>query len=350
MQRNIFYFILLLLSIPLGVSAQIGSGLPGGSTTIRTEPRYPTPGSEVRLIVTSYEGDETSALITWFENGKLLEQGRGLTEVTIITPDAGKRTSIVANLELTNGKKVAGEYILSPASVSIIPQADTYVPPFYKGKAIPTIGSDTYLIAIPEFFNSDGSITDPDILSYEWWSDGGELENSTRAVAKLKNPIFIRPIRVLVTVKGPNNQTARNDIVIPPRRPSIVLYNYNPIFGIWYNNAIPPSFSIGNSEVEVHAEPYFFAKKMVSSLSYDWGLPGNVAPFRSSNNSLVLRPEEGASGTSVITLTAHDITKSITSFLQEAKTSFSVFYTSDQGGQSGNTTTESPGGNSLPNF
>lgn len=346
MLRNIFFIGIFLLA-PLFTHAQT---VPGGNTFIRTEPRYPVPEKEITVFFTSYEGDLDSALISWFKDGKLIERGRGLTSIKMRAPKAGVRIEIVAHADLVNGRVIASEHILSPSSVTILVNAQTHTPPFYKGKAIPTVGGNVNLIALPEFYDSSGKPIDPDTLSYEWWAESGQLEKVKGRSTVLKNPIFMRDIRVMVTVFGPGGRNAESDTLIPARTPSIVLYENDPSLGVWYNTSVPPSFLLNKAEVSLHAEPYFFSKSIIPSLSFDWTLPGSSAPYRSSNQRLVLRPEEGASGLSVINLSAHDALNNVVSMFQQAKTSFSVRYSPEilqdtSGGQT-QVNTNSP----LPNF
>jgi hypothetical protein len=47
---------------------------------------------------------------------------------------------------------------------------DAYVPPFYKGKALLTEGSDVKIVAMPEIKSGSGTIN-PKNLTYSWKKD-----------------------------------------------------------------------------------------------------------------------------------------------------------------------------------
>ncbi len=60
---------------------------------------------------------------------------------------------------------------ITPEDLDIIWQANSYVPPFYEGKALfPPVGTVSF-VAMPGFIDSNGNPVNPKKLIYTWSQD-----------------------------------------------------------------------------------------------------------------------------------------------------------------------------------
>lgn len=301
------------------------------TTTITTVPKVPAASEDVMLTLTSYDGNLEAATISWFRDGKLIERGRGLRRVTVTMPALGKSTTVTAIAELTTGKQISKELVLHANTVTVVTNAGTRTPPFYKGKARPTIGSATLLSVFPELF-VNGARVDPDRLIYSWWSDGGNFVGKSSGSGLrnmwLNNPYFNRDIQVVVDVTDPSTGTKGQGMVtIESSAPKALLYENHPLWGIWYNAVLPNTFVLNKAELNVTAEPYFFTREdALKGLEFQWLVPGASAPFRSSGNALVFRPIEGEEGEATVSLTVRSPSREGRIASQQAKVGFSATY------------------------
>jgi hypothetical protein len=165
-----------LFLLPLAVLAQTQS-LPISNqkvlstkfSTLRTSPEFPGPNTKIKVRIEAYGVDIGNAKIIWSIDGVPTYEGNGLTEISFTTKNLGEKTVVTVTAFTTVGRRLDDEITIEPAEVDLLWEAKTYVPPFYKGKALPTYASDVRVTAMPRL----GSVTaDPNEYSYVWrrWS------------------------------------------------------------------------------------------------------------------------------------------------------------------------------------
>lgn len=289
----------------------INSNLPSGiieqiSTTII--PKVPSPGEQVTITVESFSSDLNKSLITWQSNGKTIKEGRGERTVSFFAPESGKSLTINLIIRKEEGGLVQKSFSFSPADVDIIYEAQTYTPPFYKGKALYTSEAVIRYIAMPNFVQANGTKISPDNLVYTWKVNDSVLQNFSgygRRVFETKSGVIQRPVKVGVEVSAVNSDLKAKDfIMIDTQNPEVVLYENNPLLGVIYEKGIFGSFLLDRPEVELQSVPYFFSikSKDLSDVDYVWKINGELAEIGSKSSASRFRNETGEAGHSIISL------------------------------------------------
>lgn len=132
--------------------------------------------------------------------------------------------------------------------VDLVVEAETYKPSFYRGRALPTMGNQVRLVAVP----LDRS---PNDFTYQWSVDGQSLP-SNGPIATFSDLFKQRP-RVAVNVVD-NNGTlfARAEETVTLSKPEVVFYEQNLLRGHG-SRAINGTHTLVGEEGVIRAEPYF---------------------------------------------------------------------------------------------
>lgn len=193
---------------------------------------------------------------------------------------------------------------------------DSYTPPFYEGKAMPTSSSEIKVIAMPEIKNSSGFV-DPNNMIYSWQldqnnqqADSGYGKNSFLYVSDFldtSNDVSV----VTTTVDG--QDSAQGGLNIKTINPKIDFYKDDLTLGTDWQQALSDESWVSGNEI-VQAAPYFISPKdfRIPTLVFTWSVNGQQVPTLSYNESILpLQAQPGASGTSQIGLEI-DSTQNIT--------------------------------------
>ena len=83
-------------------------------------PEYPVPGENVHLTVQSYGLDLNRSIVVWYENGKEIARGIGVTTATIIAGKLGSRTTIEVVAEDDAGLVGSAQATIRPTEVDLL--------------------------------------------------------------------------------------------------------------------------------------------------------------------------------------------------------------------------------------
>jgi hypothetical protein len=284
--------------LPLGVEEQV---------TIQQIPSIPKPGETVSVQITAYSTDLNKAKITWTLDGKVITSQTGATTFKFLAPQSGKVSTLVITIEKEGGGTLTKTIVVSPADVDLIYEAQTYAPPFYKGKKRFTSEAVIKFIAVPNFVTSKGNKVPVSDLVYTWKVNGSVQQSVSgygKNVFSAKGTLIERPTQVTVEVSAINSTLkASQTINYRSSAPEVVLYENNPILGVVYEKAIQGSFNLDRPQVDFEAVPYFFSGnyKDSSSISYAWSLNGTAITSKGINeNYLVLRNDKNEEGKALI--------------------------------------------------
>lgn len=281
---------------PFTVSNELG---------IEIIPTYPRPNEPVFINLTLYTGDLNSADIEWYKNDKLVLRGKGKVNYSFMAGAVGEETKIEIAVRLLNGASFSEAFILNPASVDLVWEANSYVPPFYKGKALHSRQGNLKVVAMPEFVKNGRRIA-PENLVYEWSNKVDVYQNQNgygKNVLTLNGSLLGRTENIEVLVTDPvNNLVAEGFIDVSPVSPEIVFYQNDPYYGHIFDTAITGSFNLKTDEVQIMAAPYFFTKERDGRLKYEWMLNGTSVPNLLGSKTAIFRKPEKETGRSVISL------------------------------------------------
>ncbi|MBP9757598.1 MAG: hypothetical protein KBD06_03280 [Candidatus Pacebacteria bacterium] len=249
--RYIIFLVTLLIALP--VSAQ--ELFDGQKLFMAVTPQYPKPGEAVTLTVQSPLLDLSQRTIIWRNAGTIVSEGEGETVYRFIAPSSGGRADISARVD---GVGEDLSISITPLSVDLLWEADTYAPGLYRGRRLPSLGSSITLQALPHFMKDGVEIPDSQLLYT--WKQNGEVLLSGRGKSSLKIPVseFSQTNTVSVNVTTSDKMLgADRTVSIPTAEPDVRLYFEHPLYGTMYHAAVPRDTAIGDTEMTFTAIPYF---------------------------------------------------------------------------------------------
>jgi len=321
--RNNFIKTLLLLALGMvflptttfGQIGQINIDIPyalSNELGVEIIPNYPRPNETVFINLVLYTGDLNSADITWYKNDEKVLSGKGEIRYNFRAGNVGEEAKIKIQIKLLSGVSFSKTFTLNPASVDIVWEADSYVPPFYRGKALHPKQGALRVIAMPEFVKNGNKISAKNLV-YEW-SNGLDVYQDQSGYGKnvvfLNGSLLGRTENIKVLVTDPvNNLVAEGFVDIKPIDPEIVFYENNPYYGHLFNSAIINTFNLKTDEVQILSAPYYFTRESIGSLTYEWRLNNQTIPNLSSSRTAIFRKPEDEDGKSIIGLRVENLNR-----------------------------------------
>ena|SRR3989344_311943 len=292
---------------------------------VSTSPQSPKPGETVRVTIESYLSDLSRATITWSVNNKIIEKGIDKTSFSFKVGPSGGSTRLGVLIVTNEGEEVYKEYSFNPLGLTILWEADTYTPPFYKGKPLATYQSHVRAVVIPDAVKAGGAF-DTSALSYTWKQNGYAIPEASGYGKNSYTFTAPRPYeetRVGVSA-SPLKEGARSEFALnlPITNPFIFFYEVHPLLGVRYERPLGSEVALSQKDISLRAEPFFFSngKNEAESISYTWALNGKtiVNPGR----AITLRNTEGIKGESQLSLGMYGIKKTFQSASQMIRLKF----------------------------
>jgi len=272
------------------------------SIGVTVAPESPAPFENTTITLNSYTNNLDSVLITWFVNGSNSSSGIGKKSFSLNAPAAGAESVVVAKISLPEGA-LEIRVVIKPNSMILLWQAeDSYVPPFYRGKAMPTEDSEIKVVAMPETKNVSAKN-----MIYNWKKD---YTNDQGASGYGKNSYiytndYLEPTsNISVTASTTDGASSQSNINIGVAAPKISFYKKDTTLGIIWEKALEQGHRIFGEETLV-AIPYFVSPKNLQHPSLIWNWSINNSPISvpiGKRNLLPLKVEEGITGTSKVRL------------------------------------------------
>lgn len=291
-------------------------------------PEIPKPGEEVTITTELYgDIDLNTTLITWKVNGKETLRGVGKKEFKFIMSDSGTLTTVDFQASPINAPVITKSWSFAPVDVDILWQANTYTPPFYKGKALFTPESNVTFIALPNILIG-GKRVDPSDVVYKWKVDrvvDGANSGFGKTSYDYTGSIILRPTLIQAEVYAAANSAFKGigGFEISHIFPQALIYEDNPLYGILFNKALRNQYTIKENEVEVSVVPYFFSTEgKNTSVTYKWNLNNNALAIPDYQNSAVFRRKDDKKGSANISITIGNPSK----ILQKAVTGLGLIF------------------------
>lgn len=292
----------------------------GEALRVSISPQYPKAFETVSVSVEDFSRDLNNLTISWALNGKVQQKGVGLKTFSFATGALGT----VSNLTITIGG-TARTVAIRPTGIDLLWQAASYVPPFYKGKALHSNQDPLVVVAEPFFLTSSGKRLDPSTLTYKWSQNGKVVQEASgygRRSFSVRPSVLSKSIDVSVEVTsstGDYKSTAQTSI--DEVSPEVIVYENNPLFGVQSQVALNnKTFSLGTKpETTFLAVPFFFSVgTSPKNISYSWS-QNNTALDKTTDSIVFRAPAEGG-GESVVGVQV----KSALSMMQGSNASVSV--------------------------
>lgn len=304
--KFLFVFLFLILTsifvFPVKTNAVSQS-----SILVNISPENPAPNEDFSITLNSYASNLDSVLISWSVDGKVVSSGIGKKSFSYKAPSAGSESSIVATVSLPDGS-IDKRITIRPASVTMLWQAnDSYTPPFYKGKALPTPGSEIKIVAMPEIKNGS-QITDPKNMTYAWKKD---YTNNVDGSGYGRNYFlyvndYLEDSGTISVIASTVDQkySSQASIDVPTSEAKIVFYKNDAKFGTVWEHALADGHRVIDSEI-VEASPYFISPQdiRIPFLVFNWYINNTQIPVPAfKKNIMPLKVQAGTSGTSILKL------------------------------------------------
>lgn len=257
---------------------------PANSFSIVSDNTNPGPAQKVNLTVQSFSFDPDQSFIQWFEDGKKVLEGTGEKTYLMETGDLGSQKIIKARVTLPLGQIVESSITVTPFSLSLYWWANTSVPYWYKGKALPTTDNLVYVSAFPPV-----TIQKQKTFIYQW-----TLNNDTKTTASGvgKQTFSFRPrLKGLADSIEINVSDAKKTLSfnIPMQIPNInpeVHFCVIDIISGCTRGANIASVQGGDS-IDIKANPFYFGKDEVRFLNYLWNINGENSSKKGTTRPFV---------------------------------------------------------------
>jgi len=313
------FFVVLILPIKNADSVSIAPL--SGDFEIRMTPEHPGANTNVEATVISFSFDVDSSNITWTLNGKIIEQGVGAKTIEFQMGNIGSMFSLSVFIITNNGKQVEKKTTFRIVETDILWNANTYTPYFYKGKSEPIIYNDISVTAFPHGFSSGNKN-----LIYKWsknYKNIADVSGTGRNTFSFSFSELRDEERIGVEISNlQKTELYKKTIKIKMRQPEILFYEEHPLEGTLYQKSIPQNFDIQKQDIVIRAEPYFFPKDDVETLSFGWDTGGEKITPLSRKNIIGLTTLLNSEGESVISLFIENTQKLFQEVASEFKLSF----------------------------
>lgn len=312
------FFSLLFLLVPLYASAV-------QDVTLTLSPTNPAPYQEVSVTLSSYTFDPNTAMITWKNGNTTLLSGIGAKKLSIVMGASGQSVPLSYKAVLADGSTYTGALALSPQSVDMVYESkESYVPPFYEGRALPGEGAVVRVAALPSI--SEGVTRVPsNSLSYSWYVNGEYLDQASgigRSVATIALDYLTNATEVRVLVRSPLGNTAEKTILIPPHAVMPLVYPYDELLGTNLVHAFFRRMEL-TGDITLSLEPYYLSTNngLNDSSTYNWYLDGlPITPIEKTTISF--KPKADSSGTRTLSITVENTKRR----LQKAETTLEILF------------------------
>ena len=309
------------------VHAQLNGGV--NPVQYIVAPETPGPNAPVVIEVQgvgTFLGDST---ITWSQNGKVMQSDIGSRTFSFKTGALGTQTQIHVVINSKTQGTITNDWVFIPSLINLVWEADTFVPPFYKGKALYSAGSPLKVVAFPTVV-VNGSRLPVSSLSFQWSRNNTPVPSASgtgRNTFSFNGDQLQNGENVAVDVYYGASKLGRGEVVIPAVDPQILLYVQDPLRGRLYDMALPNAISLTAKEISIVAAPYYFANKSLQSngTTYTWMLNNNeITGPKSAVGLLTLRQtgSGGGSGVLNVSLQNNDSDK----LVQAAETALQIVF------------------------
>lgn len=265
---------------------------------LETIPQFPKANENIFFEVISYSTDLNQATIIWLKNGKQVVSGVGLKNFSTKAGRLGEKIKVSAFIKTSDNKEVVKTATVIASEVDLIWEANSYTPPFYKGKALFPNEGDITVVAFPHILNDGGQRINDNRIIYKWMiGDKVLVENSGvgKKTYTYTSDILLDPFDITVEASAPDmSRTAKNSIFVESINPIALFYKNDPIFGILSEKNIEGVLKISDPEIVLTVIPYFFSVKRRDNglLNYEWNMNNKI--LEKMNKSTMTFRNEGS--------------------------------------------------------
>ena len=306
--RIIVLLLLLNFILPFNTTfGQIGNSLISNEITIDLQPPYPQPGENFTASLNDYSGGAFGSTITWIVDGEKIDDAANLRSLDLTAPLTGTRKVQIV-LNTPSGTQKVVTKIIRPVYLDVIIEPQTHVPRFYKGRALPSIGSTVNATALV----SDGNGFRNTDLIYTWRLNhktlgGGAIRGHNRIsfTAPMDNDAILT-----LQVSEPNGTViAQRSFLLPIIEPEIKFYSVNPLLGI-SNKTVENDAVVTGNTISLQAEPYHLDLRVYNNPDFTkWTVNGREVDNNDANPYFITLQRNNFGQSSQIGFEVRDLTQ-----------------------------------------
>jgi hypothetical protein len=332
--RYILFFT-ALFCITLSAHAQTPSGFQ--RIQFLVGPEAPGAGQQVVIEAQGVGTFLQDAKFSWQRDGKVILSGIGERILTFTTGGVGVATKIHVDIHSASAGNFSKDFVFTPSNINLLWEADTSVPPLYRGKALYSAGSKINVIALAQV-TAKGAAVSPNNLSYQW-TVGGEPVPTASGVGRSTFSYYGNQLnqseQIGLTVRYGGAAVGTASVVLPAVTPNVVFYVKDPLRGTLFDQALPTSIVLLGQEVTLSAQPFYFSNESLGkTVSYAWKLNNQpVTGDDTEKGVLTLRQSGSGQGQSLVSLELQNSDNY--KFLQNAATQLRITFGQQQSGSSG---------------
>ena len=242
--------------------------------SIAVTPASPSPGQSVTVEAQAVTFDSDRANFVWTVDGVSRPDlsGFGKNTFTFTAGSVGSQKRVSVRAEPTGDTPITASKTIYITDLSLTWTAHTYIPKWYKGKALPVPNATIRIAAIPTFI-IDGTPISANRLIYTWDIDGNRvLKGIGKQVLEFKQPEQSwDDYTIVLNVQDAARRIDKEArIGIASQETRAVIYQTLPLGGIEFRRGTSAFPSIVPGIVDLQAEPFFFNKESRFDLSYQW--------------------------------------------------------------------------------
>jgi len=295
-----------------GISPSLDGNGPGGidalvpapdPLSLFAIPETPGPGEEFTVSARTPTFDKNSARYDWAVNGKKRPDlsGIGKHTIALVAGKLGDTISVSADITRLDGAGGAIALTVRVADIAMPWFAETYVPRWYKGKALPIPESIVRVAAIPEIIIGGRKIP-PQNLLFRWGLDNEEKVQEGMGIDSFRFKMGVLPETthiVSVTAQDLERRVKKTQrVAVAAHDARANIYAVTPLGGIEARRAIT-DYESRQTVLDVQVEPFFFNIKNRNDLTYDWRLNGQIVSGPAERPYLLTVDTRGAGITSI---------------------------------------------------
>ncbi|MES2623444.1 MAG: hypothetical protein V4576_03480 [Patescibacteria group bacterium] len=315
------FFLIFFLTAPFSVThAQTAESINSSATATSTErittlnggaggipelqeqvsytviPERPKDNDIVEIKAEMYGTPVADAVFTWTIDGIPRAAEQGLNKIQV---QVGQNTKVSLSILTVSGQSLYREWSFNPQNVVLIWEANTYTPPFYKGKSLYTAESALTLNAIN--LDSQNPLTNS-YANYTWKTDG-KVFGSDSGVGKntfvyqgdilQQEPYFellysnVTSYAAVQAGKTSPTVNARAVLRVQTLLSDIFTFEKTPLLGVLFNKKIPTVFPVTKTETSLVTYPVYYSLVSPTLPVYTWSLNDTV--IKTNSNILTFK-------------------------------------------------------------
>lgn len=292
--RYVLFVVILFVVTVETVAAQVSVPAVTSGPRITLSPQFPAPGDRVTATLEDQSGVVDQSTIAWKLGTTSLPETANARSISFVAGEPMVGQTISASLAPRGGQSIVVNETFTPRYLDLIVEPQTYVPPQYPGRPLPSHASQVRVSAV---LNGKNGLENPDAFNYLWKLNntvigGGQQRGGDQIVYTVPHG---RSHTISVEISNQSGQTvARRGVTIPVAEVTVQLYESSPLYGLGTRVVSNPVRMIGTS-MTLEAVPYYLdTRALTGNLYTAWELNGRKVS--SSNSAFELTLERRGQG------------------------------------------------------